>query len=1695
MNKNIKLLKNRAFRIKKVRSIFRYAFVIFIIVLLVGTNLTVYGNNINKGSNNNIYWWNNAFRYRVPINVNVPLCKNVTVKITLDNGNFHYNDTPPNGTSLAFVYNDTVLPYLVDTWNYSGTSNLTVFLHSNRYGDTVIWLYYDETGDKQYDPTYSKNTMLQNITYVFNNTVPRNVSVKGGYNFDNILGNLMIGDEIDSGAGKLILTFPASGFNAISFNYYSSYSVYGRITVFTNKTISNIGYFNGFRTYFSYFNNSGNISIELSSSYYNSEIYINNVSLYTYSNITINSFENSTVPNVKGNFGSIQINANGYVGKGLQISQVSEQPRSGSISTVFNSKNINALQFQYNISGYFINAERAEFGVNITFLDKKILEYILFNVNTTIIPNKNLKIINVTANDTGRWLVFNKNIYNNCKGFDNFSIETVSFFMISKSSGFISFTAGIDDLGILFNISVLSMLNTNQVNHPPQIYIDYPYSGATESMQIQIYGRAYDPVGIKSMYVLWNNYTYNLSLVRHLENDKEIVFWSFLLSNSSNLKNQSFKIVAYNDYNISNEKSINITLIQTGFATVQINSIKNGTIIAGTENTTISGSSFNIQKLEFQINSFNYVPSNINAWSITFNFSASNNQYRTGWYALYITGADKYGTVYAYRSINYINMGPSIESIYFSPTVITDQSNVTINANIVSDTLNLTVIAHFGINSDILSHSILLKSDNESMIFSASIGVYPLGTVIYLRLIVTDQISIAYSSMLNITITNSYAVGKINIFGPKELTSSQTYSFCTNKIYSYSGAPIVNNTPFYLNVSAGSAKPIIYSHNGSVQFNYTAPLVMSKMSEFIYFNISAIKGSASGFYVAMVNYSSFPVRPINLTSTHKYQNYSEFKICWINPVSPVNISGAFYKIGTEPINNTDYSGYVSGVEITNLSLNVSPGAHTIYIWLENSLGKYSYTENSSCSIIFENTAPKTGTVTVNNGANYSLSRQLNISISGFSDKYGLARYYYAAFTAYPEKFNVSYSALFTIEVPYDGYYIIEVMAQNYALTNSTPAFTFITVDTVNPSGKLVINNNATYSNSTTLSLDIIGTRGGSQISYMRISQNFTFSGSYWIPYTRYYNYTIEDIQENITIYVQLEAASGRVSNIFNNSIILDLVAPFNTRVIIDFNSKYTDSNNLTLQIFGTDNISGITAMRISTDLNFTNSKWLPYESYYIYQATNISEGFIFVYVQLKDAANNTSPPFYSEIAYLPTPPAATIQLRANMINGTAYVNSTNITLIFNVSDGDIPIQSMEISNYPDMNYSSGWIAYQKTYSWHLATGAGLKTVYAQFKNEFGNSTDIVSIQIYVVPQIQEFYVDIPPGYLNSSYYNQTNLTISGYYIDYAPATVFINNHTVICDGNRFKYEIQLNEGINNVTIRITDAANNTEIIQKQIQASFAAPSINISAISPYVYNSVYLLYSYNGTVVVRGYVNISSILTLKVNDEIVPVMNNNSFIYVQDYEAGSYFLNFTAIDKYGNIAHLSRRITVITSAPVILNSTVSGGNKISITTNYNLLNITWYLNNKPVKYGSLNFTVPQSSKTQVITVVVSDPLGTSMKTWTINAPYTITALDVSVIFFSIILLSALYIYEHKKRVAVSNKKREIDEKGISPEILDLIMEIVSKHHSDLKKRILSIALDNGIDLITFNNAIEILESEKKIKCEKDENGDERIYRL
>ncbi|MEM4058281.1 MAG: hypothetical protein QXZ12_06095, partial [Thermoplasmata archaeon] len=105
MKVDIKLIK-RVFETICLKTVVKYILIVSVIILLLVSNISVYGYAVHKeDQNNNSYWWNSTFKYRIPITVNAPNCKNLTVTITLNSNNFNYADTPANGTGLAFIYN------------------------------------------------------------------------------------------------------------------------------------------------------------------------------------------------------------------------------------------------------------------------------------------------------------------------------------------------------------------------------------------------------------------------------------------------------------------------------------------------------------------------------------------------------------------------------------------------------------------------------------------------------------------------------------------------------------------------------------------------------------------------------------------------------------------------------------------------------------------------------------------------------------------------------------------------------------------------------------------------------------------------------------------------------------------------------------------------------------------------------------------------------------------------------------------------------------------------------------------------------------------------------------------------------------------------------------------------------------------------------------------------------------------------------------------------------------------------------------------------------------------------------------------------------------------------------------------------------------------------------------------------------
>jgi len=97
---------------------------------------------------------------------------------------------------------------------------------------------------------------------------------------------------------------------------------------------------------------------------------------------------------------------------------------------------------------------------------------------------------------------------------------------------------------------------------------------------------------------------------------------------------------------------------------------------------------------------------------------------------------------------------------------------------------------------------------------------------------------------------------------------------------------------------------------------------------------------------------SIKANPSSWTSTNS------FMVSWENPGDFSGIIGAYYKLGTAPISNTDGT-YVSDdglVSIKDIQVD-SDGENTVYIWLKDKAENVNYRNHSSVNLYYDSSAP------------------------------------------------------------------------------------------------------------------------------------------------------------------------------------------------------------------------------------------------------------------------------------------------------------------------------------------------------------------------------------------------------------------------------------------------------------------------------------------------------------------------------------------------------------------------------------------------------------------------------------------------------------------------------------------------------------------------------------------------------------------
>jgi hypothetical protein len=336
------------------------------------------------------------------------------------------------------------------------------------------------------------------------------------------------------------------------------------------------------------------------------------------------------------------------------------------------------------------------------------------------------------------------------------------------------------------------------------------------------------------------------------------------------------------------------------------------------------------------------------------------------------------------------------------------------------------------------------------------------------------------------------------------------------------------------------------------------------------------------------------------------------------------------------------------------------------------------------------------------GENDWYTSDVSVELSAEDDSYGVEytnwRINDDPWSLYASSFSISFEGTNTLE-----FYSVD-KAGNYENIKSVS----IKIDRNRPTGQVSINNNAQYTSSVEVTLTTLTQdEQGSGVAQMRFRNEGKTYEEVWLPYATSSPWTLQKGDGTKRVYAQFKDNAGNISPETYDEIILDTEPPL-ASILINEGDEYTNSTSVTLYLQYSDN-QGIDLVRYSNDgILYTN--WtLPSETE---PWTLLPEdGTKTVYAQFRDRAGLNSNFVFDTIILDTIPPAGSIEIN----DGAATTTSTSVTITPSATDAN------GVAHMRLRNDGENWSAWEEvaTKTWNLTSQLGVKTVFAQFKDNAG----------------------------------------------------------------------------------------------------------------------------------------------------------------------------------------------------------------------------------------------------------------------------------------------------------------------------------------------------------------------------------------
>ena len=387
-------------------------------------------------------------------------------------------------------------------------------------------------------------------------------------------------------------------------------------------------------------------------------------------------------------------------------------------------------------------------------------------------------------------------------------------------------------------------------------------------------------------------------------------------------------------------------------------------------------------------------------------------------------------------------------------------------------------------------------------------------------------------------------------------------------------------------------------------------------------------------------------------------------------------------------------------EPTPWTLKTGDGNKRVYAQFKDNAGNISPTSSDSITL---DTEPPTTTESLSGamGENDWYIGAVTITLSASDTRSGVG---YTSYRINEEPWS-SYTGSFIVDI--EGINTIDYYSVDQANNKENTNTLDIKIDTTQPTGQVTINNDDDYTSTTLVTLSLTYEDTASGVSEVRYSNDGVWDTEAWENPTSTKFWTLTPGEGIKKVYYQFKDNAGNISPTSSDSIILDTEPPSAT-ISINEGDEYTNSTSVTLYLQYSDN-EGVDQVRYSNDgISYTNWEQ-PSEN----KSWTLSseDGIKTVYAQIRDRAGLNSNFVFDTIILDTIPPTGSIEIN----NGASSTTSTSVTITPSATDAN-GVNQMRLRNE-----EGDWSNWEEvtTKTWTLASGLGLKTVFAQFKDNTG----------------------------------------------------------------------------------------------------------------------------------------------------------------------------------------------------------------------------------------------------------------------------------------------------------------------------------------------------------------------------------------